>query len=299
MATKNLARTAIEGGRIGHNKWERRYSHTTERTSAREFCDKVKHDPDAADDDLFIKEKDKVHKEFDDKLGPMYRWLGRQVGKLWDEVRSNVTKTFDTRTTAGRHIVYDHLLQSVEVTPNVRLAYRRYPEGENTSYFKYDFYVDEEGILRQKKYVRRKWNYKIPAWDTNYLASWLNGRVVGKVGNKYFWYVPADRNQKHHAPSHNWVTSWGNYNSYYSSYNNGLIFMYLAPAPIYKLDKDGRKEFDEHKKPIILRYEEQWFIGSPGLFRQAHKLNSKELEYWNSVPEYYQNKILALAPIVK
>lgn len=41
MATKNLARTAIEGGRVGRNKWERRYSHTTERTSTREFCDKL------------------------------------------------------------------------------------------------------------------------------------------------------------------------------------------------------------------------------------------------------------------
>lgn len=298
MSTKRLQKTVIEGGRVGRNKWERRYSHTTERTSTREFCDKLKHDPDSADDDgLFIKEKDKVHKEFDDKLGPMYRWLGRQVGKPWDEVRSLVTKTFDTRTTAGRHIVYDHLLRSVEITPNVRLSYRRDPEGENTSYFKNDFYVDDNGILCQKKYVPRKWRSKIPAWDTNQLANWLNGRVVGKVGNKYFWYQPADKSQKHHGPSRNWVTKWGRYGGYYADY--GLTFMYLATAPVYKLDNMGRKVLLENGSPEIIGYEAQWFVGSPGAFRQGRKLDSKEVDYWNSIPEYYQNKILGLAPIVK
>lgn len=301
MSTKNLARTAIEGGRVGRNKWERRYSHTTERTSTREFCDKLKHDPNAADDDgFFIKEKDKVHKEFNDKLGPMYRWLGQQVGKPWDEVRSDVIKTFDTRTTAGRHIVYDHLFQSVEVTPNVRLSYRRTTGDENTSYYKYDFYVDDKGILCQRKYISRKhrsWRHKIPAWDTNYLASWLYGRVVGKVGNKYFWYVPADRSQKNHAPARNWVTGWGNYTGHYGEY--GLTFMYLADAPIYKFDNMGRKEKNNEGVPIITGYEPQWHIAATPIFRQAHKLNSKELEYWETVPEYYQNKILGLAPIVK
>lgn len=299
MATKNLARTAIEGGRVGRNKWERRYSHTTERTSTREFCDKLKHDPDAADDDgFFIKKKDRVHKEFNDKLGPMYRWLGQQVGKPWDEVRSEVTKTFDTRTTAGRHIVNDHLLQSVEVTPNPRMDFYRRTGNDNTSYYKFDFYVNDEGILCQRKYIpRRSRREKIPAWNTNQLANWLGGRIVGKVGTKYFWYFPSDRNQKHHRPAHHWVTGWGNYTGYYGDY--GLTFMYLDNAPIYKIDNMGRKEKNAEGAPIILGYEKQWFLGSPTIFHQGRKLDSKELEYWNSVPEYYQNKILGLAPIVK
>lgn len=296
MSTKNLSRTAIEGGRVGRNTWERRDSHNSERASARDFCEKVKHDPDFADE-LFIKEKVHVRKEFDDKLGPMYRWLGRQVGKPWDEVRSNVTKTFDTRTTAGRHIVYDHLLQSVEVTPNVRLSYRRIPDDDNASYYKHDFYVNDQGILCHRKYIPRKWKGKIPVWDTNQLANWLNGRVVGKVGNKYFWYLPADSSPKHYAPARNWITMWGRYGGHYADY--GLTFMYLADAPIYKFDNNGRKEKNKEGAPIILGYESQWFVSSPSAFRQAHKLNSKELEYWESIPEYYQNKILGLAPIVK
>ena len=295
MSTKKLQKTVIEGGRVGRNTWERRNSHTSERTSTREFCDKVKQDPDAADDDnLFIREKDWVRKEFDDKLGPMYRWLGRQVGKPWDEVRSDVVKTFDTRTTAGRHIVYDHLLKSVEVTPNVRLSYRRTPDDDNASYFKHDFFVNDKGILCQRTYIPRKWKHKPPVWDTNQLANWLSGRVVGKVGSKYFWYLPADKSKKHHAPDRHWITKWGRYGGYYADY--GLTFLYLADAPIYKLDNMGRKVLLENGSPVVLGYEPQWFAGSPNAFRQARRLDSKELEYWSSVPEYYQNKVLELSP---
>src|SRR5574339_63783 len=187
MATKNLARTAIEGGRTGRNTWERRHSHNVERTSEREFCNKVKNDPDAFYD-FDIKEKDSVHKEFNDKLGPMYRWLERQVGKPWDEVRSAVTKEFDTRTTAGRHIVYDHLLRSVEITPDVsRYKYYRNTGDENTSYSKHDFFVNDEGILCLRTYVPRR--RKTPQFDTRQIANWLSGRIVGKVGNKLFWFT--------------------------------------------------------------------------------------------------------------
>jgi hypothetical protein len=295
MSTKRLQKTVIEGGRVGRNKWERRNSHNSERTSVREFCDKVKCDPEAADE-LFIKEKEKVYKEFDDKLGPMYRWLTRQVGKPWDEVRSEIVKTFDTRTTAGRHIVYDHLLLSVEVTPNVHRLYRRTTGDENTSYYKHDYYVNDNGILCQRKYIPRHRYTPPPAWDVHYLADWLNGRLVNKVGNKYFWYIPVDRSQKRHATSHRWITKWGTY-GYYGTW--GLTFMYLADAPIYKIDSSGRKELSEAGSPIVLKYEPQWFISSPGGFRQGRQLNTREAEYWESVPEYYQNKILGLAPIVK
>lgn len=99
-----------------------------------------------------IEPRQPIYKEFDDKLGPIYRWLARQVGCPWDEVRSDVSKTFDTRTTAGRHIVYDHLLTSVEITPDVRFHYYSNPEDPNTSYSKNDFYVDEAGILQHYAY---------------------------------------------------------------------------------------------------------------------------------------------------
>ncbi len=78
MSKKNLARTAIEGGRRKGNKWDRRNSHTEERNAAREYCKKAISDPESVDEDL-IEKKSKVYKDFTDKLNPMYRWLRSQI----------------------------------------------------------------------------------------------------------------------------------------------------------------------------------------------------------------------------
>jgi hypothetical protein len=290
MATKNLARTAIEGGRTGRNKWERRNSHNTERTSAREYCTKVKYDLDAADE-LFIQEKDPVWKDFADKLGPMYRWLERQVGKPWDEVRSEVTKAFDTRTTAGRHIVYDHLLRSVEITPDVyRYRYYRNTGDDTTSYSKHDFYVNDDGILCVRKYIPRR--QKLPTFDTRQIANWLSGRIVGKVGDKLFWFVPADKGKKRGGYNHQWKCDW----SYRSYYSNGLRFLYLTYKPIYKTDSLGYILLDDAGNKIVKDYEESWVAANPYAFRQDRKLNEKEAAFWKTIPEYYQNKVLELSP---
>jgi hypothetical protein len=296
MATKNLARTAIEGGRTGRNTWERRYSHNTERTSEREYCNQAKLDPESAID-YDIKDKDVVYKNFDDKLGPMYRWLRSQVGRPWDEVRSEVAKTFDTRTTAGRHITYDHLLASVEVTPDLR--YRKYsygPVDQTTSYYKNDFFVNEEGILCSKTYIPRnqRGHKKIPAWNTNQMSNWLGGRIVGKVGNKYFWFIPSTTTKKYGGTDYQWMVKWGNYGKYYFS-SNSLTFLYLATKPIYKVDSNF-KVVTVDNAPVIIRYEQQWTPGSPTSLRQGRKLDTKEMEYWNSIPEYYKEKILELSP---
>ena len=136
MSTKNLARTIIEGGRHTGNKWDRRNSHAEERAALKNYMSEVTLDPSNYDE-YDVEPIEPIYKSFDDKLSPIYRWLHRQVGRLWDEVRSDISKTFDTRTTAGRHIVYDHLLNSVEVTPD--LHYGRYysgPEDYTTSYSK-------------------------------------------------------------------------------------------------------------------------------------------------------------------
>src|SRR5438445_11892260 len=112
MSTKNLARTVIEGGRHRQNVWQRRWSNAQERTAERELSGLLRDrlDPDA----VVYRKRTPVYQEFDDKLGPAYRWLEAQSGRPWNEVRSELFARFDTRTTAGRHIVFDHRLQAAQ-----------------------------------------------------------------------------------------------------------------------------------------------------------------------------------------
>lgn len=296
MSTKNLARTVIEGGRHKGNKWDRRNSHAEFRARDRNYVKEVTNDPDNYDE-YDVEPIEHIYKDFDDKLGPIYRWLNRQVGRPWDEVRSEVSKTFDTRTTAGRHIVYDHMLQSVEITPDVRFHYYSNPEDPNTSYSKNDFYVDEAGILQKRRYLgRRTYRTKAPAWNTNQLANWLNGRIVGKVGNKLFWFTPVGKAKKHRYASrdHVWRTAWGYRDYWYREY--GPYFQYLSEDIIYKLDGNGRQVLDDAGKPIELKRIPKWVNASTPSLRQDRKLNEREVAYWESLPEYYQTKILEKSP---
>jgi hypothetical protein len=199
MSKKNLSRTVIEDGRYTGNKRERRNSHAENRAELRNYMQEVRLDPDNYDE-YDIEPTQHVYKGFKDKLRPMYRWLNSQVGRSWDEVYSDVRKSFDTRTTAGRHIVFDHLLSSVEITENPRFRWSYRPEDPTTSYSDNDFYVDAEGILQKKRYLgRRSYRNKVPSWDTKQLANWLNGRIVGKVGkvgNKFFCFSPVGKAKK-------------------------------------------------------------------------------------------------------
>jgi len=50
MATKNLARTAIEGGRTGRSKYERRHANRIVRLEQRAFLSRIANDVEEADD---------------------------------------------------------------------------------------------------------------------------------------------------------------------------------------------------------------------------------------------------------
>lgn len=150
MSTKNLARTAIEGGRTGASKYQRRMSHRYHRAAVRGYLHKL----------LLDKDRDVYHRKpvptireavgtygyeisFADNLNPVQRWLDKKVGRPWNEVKAAIHKRFDSRTTAGRHILYDHILTDVVNHTDVR------------SYM--DYVIDPDGILRMSEYrLRRK-----------------------------------------------------------------------------------------------------------------------------------------------
>lgn len=295
MSKKNLARTAIEGGRHRSNKWDRRYSHAETRADEKAYIGEVTKDLENFYD-YDIPKIRPVGKGFTDKLGPMYRWLHSQIGRPWNDVRSEVTSTFDTRTTAGRHIVYDHLLTSVEVTPNHNYGrYYRTLEDRTTSYSYHDYYVDDAGLLQMKTYIKRK--TPIPYFNTNQIANWLSGRVVGKVGKKTFWFVPTGKSKKHRGSfgSQQWITQWGGTKTgYYYYQNHGLRFLFLSREAVYKKDANGQTAL-VNGSAVIESYTPIWRDATPE-FRQDRKLNEKELAFWNTIPEYYQIKVLERSP---
>ena len=52
-------------------------------------------------------------KEFSDVIGPLRRYLRKQVGRPWDKVWSEISRTLDTRSLTGRHIM-NHVRWEVE-----------------------------------------------------------------------------------------------------------------------------------------------------------------------------------------
>lgn len=176
MATKNLARTVIEGGRHPQNVWERRWSNTRERRQERETSALLRDrgDPDA----VVYPRRRPVYQGFDDKLSPGFRWLRAQAGRPWNKVRSELFARFDTRTTAGRHIVFDHLLEAVEHAP------RRSPRRN-------DLFVDRHGILQSPPYRRQRHRFWQPLPEpAQELQAWLGERRVMARDSGLFWLVP-------------------------------------------------------------------------------------------------------------
>ncbi|HEX6767239.1 MAG TPA: hypothetical protein VF103_17195 [Polyangiaceae bacterium] len=140
MSTKNLSRTVIEGGRRHGNRAMRRHSNASDRVWERMTSQKLLTAIEL--DDVSYRPRQKVFRDFSDKLAPAERWLRSQVGRPWNKVRSELFARFDTRTTAGRHILFDHLLRSVQEKPSFQPVY-------------VEFTVDAFGILREPRRTRR------------------------------------------------------------------------------------------------------------------------------------------------
>ena len=177
MSKKNLARTVIEGGRAPRNRWERRRSNALERRWEAPASARLR--LALAPEEISYQPRPKVDAEFRDRLGPAWRWLEAQVGRPWNDVRSALIKRFDTRTTAGRHILYDHILPSVQ-------DHRR-------RFLPPDFDVDEVGkLVRGRRRERIRWMRSSLAPPSAQDQIWMAARRVGQRGSAYFWFVQTE-----------------------------------------------------------------------------------------------------------
>lgn len=177
MSTKNLSRTIIEGGR--GNGWERKLSHDKHRMTVREYLASL--DEEYEPNERFAPRMRVVYKDFRDKTSPIYEWICSQVGRPWNKIYSEIKQRFDVRTTAGRHVVEDHLLTSVNYLGKIE-NYRRYE----------DLWVDEHGILRGSRSstppVWWKTKYQRNKYPSNEeLGRFFGERRATRRGNTFFW----------------------------------------------------------------------------------------------------------------
>ena len=113
MSTKNLARTAIEGGRYKRTKEEAQTEQRKERAASRSFVTKATHDLESIENKPTPKRKPR-RLDQKDKLRPLERFLLSNIGRPWRLVYAEIRKRFDDRTTAGRHILFDHMLRDIK-----------------------------------------------------------------------------------------------------------------------------------------------------------------------------------------
>lgn len=179
MATRNLARTVIEVGRTKRSKEGRRHLRRIERRAARRFC----YDAETYDDleDLGVDPAGLPKGwdfEQDDKLGPARRWLDSRVGRLWDDVFSELSVKFRGRGIALSHVVDFHMLEWVDL-------------GAERWYGSYDYVVDDEGILRhgpEHGKPRRSFGNRLAGHGE--AARWAGDRRVIVRGKRCYWSDP-------------------------------------------------------------------------------------------------------------
>lgn len=139
MSKKDIARTAIEGGKSTSSKYDRRQSLRQQRRASRCWMNQVTIDSELADE-YGEPERDIARgwRDFRDKLSAPMRWLmKRAIGRSVEEIEGLLLETFDVGTLAGRHLVFSHLMPR---------HYRGHWSIRDPSYMNCQF--DQDGILR-------------------------------------------------------------------------------------------------------------------------------------------------------
>lgn len=91
-------------------------------------------------------------KEHGEHLAPLQRFLASAVGRLWDEVMSELTQRLDRRSTVQRHVLFHvdgYVLRHVLIingVPHLRMGLSQPLELWDSQ-----LYVDPDGMLCQHK----------------------------------------------------------------------------------------------------------------------------------------------------
>jgi hypothetical protein len=265
MSTKNIARSVIEGGRCGHWKADVQRRIRQERTKARSFVGRARIDVESADKHP-VPLRQPEYPCFADKLRPIYRLLDSRAGQPWAQVRSELFARFDTRTTPGRHVLFDHLLRDVSECSDEDSPDRRFAR----------YFVDEACILRKDHgtgFSMRSVHAPRLLPDNRAIAAWVGQRKIGRMGKRFAWFVPVSEAA---------VLVYEGWKYQYAAVDEaGNVIRDPQPPAKY-----GTQTIPQ--PPIVRR--------SSARFRQHGQLDAAEEAYFLSLPQKVREEILALAP---
>lgn len=264
MSKKNLARTPLEGGRTNEDREWRRDWIETHRRMRHATNHKMTRDPSAWDSiDLEIDRQGWRDSKFKDKINAIERWIAKQVGRKWDDVYSEIKQRFDCRTTAGRHILYDHIIGYVELSLD---SHRR---------SRAEFMVDEDGILVRGPW-RRNWHRRpaepaIVKRTIDEVRAFCGDRKVRNIGTELFWMLPI--NPKWWTVEHR---------------------VHHIDCP-YKHKQEQRVTKRQSAVYRNRTYEYAYFVDyhfGAQYYVQEARLNDRERAFWNSLSVRYKKHIL-------
>lgn len=250
MSTKKLSKTILEAGKLNESKYDSKINAKKERAATRKYMAKIVVDPDGAEEYVPPQRK-KASKLQGDKLGAVYRFIDSWVDRSWDQCYSEMKKKFQPKTLHGYHILHDHIMQHI-IYPNKDAV-------EHGWYSKYSdaYYIDDDKILRK---IKRQPKSGLKNFNYKELSDWLGKRKIGKIGNKYFWFI---------GP----IGDWHWQRLYYLDAHfikNGCVVGFQPTI---------------YNTPMT----------AP--FRQDRELIPKELEYFKNLPKNIRDEVLTQCPI--
>lgn len=269
MATKNLSRTIIEGGRYNFEKMERKRSIRAERRQAKDFCQKALQDEEADNLIEAYGGKTSYHAQRD-KLQPLQRFLEKNVGRGWNNVYSELKGRFDERNIKGYHLLNDHIRENVDGAGG---KFQGCPIDPSDGVWGYKaFYIDNNRILR--KYPQREARSKDRISDAEYnrMLDFLATRKIMRNGGIICWVEPCDPGKALKVFFGRWrALCWSYLVREWESYPEGT------------LDYWGRE---------VHGYWKRTTIGETN-FRNGRELTATEMAEWNRFSELAQSAMLS------
>ncbi|MBI4142361.1 hypothetical protein HY480_00625 [Candidatus Uhrbacteria bacterium] len=183
MATRNLARTIVEGGKCEeHTKGPRRDAQRVERMEVRAYLRHCTRDREW-DNGHVCPVREPVRSCFADRTAVLRRWMGSYVGRPWDEAYAAIVRRCDRRTTKGRHLIEGHFRAREFVRP-MSAAKSMYDGIEW-------FAINADGVV--ESCPRQLWKRTRESKIAPEISAWLAGRTIGRRGSVWFWLVPVER----------------------------------------------------------------------------------------------------------